>query len=489
MKEKITLEAFMNEVSQAYKKTASLQKTADELNISYAKVRKILITLGEYKTDFSIEVGRRRDQGKSISEIASELDTSTNRVTAFLPYEKNLYSGPVQTTDSRKSKEYRERIETAREKFVIETGRLAERKYGTNDEGDIRMNEMNRGKENGEVTAIRLHLELKDDYLGENEKTLLRKYGGSSTGSSIGRDILIPSDMPLHNLHYAIQRLFGWQNSHLRKFVLPKEIYEGLTGGTVKGWADLVGVLFQPPGENEHELFWDDDYRGGSIKTWLQKKYTGPYVFRGVAEDYNRARAEIEQFMKGYPPVDVFESFSDFYNRSKGTEDKERRILKRAPLVELTLEEMADSLIVESGTEDLLERLEVAEVLACKDELVCNGASLFPVTDKLIYNYDFGDNWTVMITKEKDCTDLLRSGYITKGELADAEAEVLTRHKPICLHRDGAFVLEDVGGLPGFIRFLEVIHEGEDEEERRDSVSWAKSLGWSGRKISTTRML
>src|SRR5665648_121231 len=108
----------MQEVLKFYKKTASLQKTADELKISYAKVRKILITLGEYKTNFSLEVGKRRSAGKSILEIATELKTSTNRVTAFLPYEKNLYTGPELTTDAKKSKVYRKRINIAREKFV-----------------------------------------------------------------------------------------------------------------------------------------------------------------------------------------------------------------------------------------------------------------------------------------------------------------------------------------------------------------------------------
>ena len=54
---------------------------------------------------------------------------------------------------------------------------------------------------------VHLHLELKDDYLNDAEKAILHRYGESSTGDSISRDILIPSDMPLHNLHYAIQKL------------------------------------------------------------------------------------------------------------------------------------------------------------------------------------------------------------------------------------------------------------------------------------------
>lgn len=112
------------------------------------------------------------------------------------------------------------------------------------------------------------------------------------------------------------------------------------------GKADLVGILFQPPGECEHDIFWDDDYQSGSIKTWLKKKYTGPYFFNGITEDYEWAQ------------------------------------------------------------------------------------------------YDFRDDWTITITKEKDCKELLQKGYISKEELLDAEATILTKHKPVCIYKDGAFVLD-----------------------------------------------
>lgn len=105
------------------------------------------------------------------------------------------------------------------------------------------------------VNPIRLHLELKDEYMSDYQKRMLRRYGESSTGDSITRDILIPSDMPLHNLHYTIQKLFGWQNSHLREFKLEDDIYHQLTNRTVRGWSDLVGVLFQPPAVAEGDLF------------------------------------------------------------------------------------------------------------------------------------------------------------------------------------------------------------------------------------------
>src|SRR5665647_3294726 len=105
--------SYVQTVSKSYQRTASLQRTADELGISYAKVRKILITSGEYRTEFSGAVGTRRSAGISIAEIASEFSTSANRISAFLPYEKNLYSEPEPTTDAKKSRIYRKRVMTA----------------------------------------------------------------------------------------------------------------------------------------------------------------------------------------------------------------------------------------------------------------------------------------------------------------------------------------------------------------------------------------
>ena len=73
MKKDTTTIDFMKQVSALYRKTGSLQKTAEELGISYSKVRKILITINEYETEFSKEVNRKYMNGKSIIEIANEM--------------------------------------------------------------------------------------------------------------------------------------------------------------------------------------------------------------------------------------------------------------------------------------------------------------------------------------------------------------------------------------------------------------------------------
>jgi hypothetical protein len=48
---------------------------------------------------------------------------------------------------------------------------------------------------------------------------------------------------------------------------------------------------------------------------------------------------------------------------------------------------------------------------------------------------------------------------------------------------------DDVGGLGGFIGFLQTIHAGEDAEERRSTLNWARSLGWSTRLVALQDIL
>nr|WP_300002541.1 hypothetical protein [Tissierella sp.] len=339
-----------------------------------------------------------------------------------------------------------------------------------------------------EITPVRLHFELKDDHLSDYQKRMLRRYGESISGDSITRDILIPSDMPLHNLHYTIQKLFGWQNSHLRSFYLPEQIYNELTGATVKGWADLVGIIFQPPSEAEDDVFWDDDYERGSFKVWLKKKYIGPYIYGGTMEHPEIARKDIQEFLEHFKMLEVRESLSEYMKRKEQDKNAEIRIIKKSPLIDLTLEEMNTSIIIDGGTESLLERLELNKVIAAQDEDI-NSEELFPVTKELIYNYDFGDNWIIKITKYKDCEDLLKQNMIDEYELEEAEEEVLEKHKPVCINKVGISVLDDVGGLSGFADFLGIIYEGEDKEEVSSARAWAKSLGWNASKISNKMMI
>lgn len=348
---------------------------------------------------------------------------------------------------------------------------------------------------------ILLHMELVNERCRDDEKKLLMKYADATERGTITRDVLIPSDMPLHNLHYAIQRLFGWQNSHLRAFRLDEKDYERLTGSRVREWAKLVGILFQGLPEDEDDKFWDDDYIYGNIKIWLRKKYTGPYVFEGYTEEYEEAKGSVDELIHRFPTVDVRESFYDYHERTKGETGGELegiRIIKTAPILELTIRELMNSISFDSALDELLERLPVAEVLGVKGaelaefEEIQNWTEeriLKPATDKLVYNYDFGDNWIVEITRPGNFGDLMEQSGTDTERLMKAMDTVREKHKPVCIGEKGGFVMDDVGGMGGFADFLYAIHVSKDREERVAFREWAKGMGWSKRKVDPEKML
>ena len=111
-----------------------------------------------------------------------------------------------------------------------------------------------------------------------------------------------------------------------------------------------------------------------------------------------------------------------------------------------------------------------------------------PVTDVLLYNYDFGDNWKIRITASENCPDLIDSGRITQSELDRANVKCREVYRPVLIARDGEMLIDDVGGIHGFADFLQKINPDlkgmapEEKEEakkkKKEYLSWAKSLGW-----------
>ena len=502
---------MINKIASVYHATESLRKTADEVGLSLSTVRKALITYGSYETPFSNEVLFYHTKGYTAEEIARELNTTAKRVTAWLPYDKGMYNMKDKSHDAVRSENYRNRIKQAKlnaiqnkAKHDIEMfhGRL-EGKRSIPSQSDYEYEKYLHPR-----NPIRLHLKLENEYADSESIRILKKYGRSSTGNSIERDILIPADMTLHALHYAIQRLYGWQNSHLRSFKLPKDVYKKLTNNTVKGWGSLIGVLFQTiyPQHAEYSTYGDDDYDSGSHRVWLRKKYTGPYGYLNDYERYEIAQAEFVDFCDNFTNLAVYEPF-DFNNLNR---NRENRIIKHAPVIDLTLDELNASIIIDEGTENLLERLMVASVLAPEGMKTVGSEDLNkkmtkrlyinyfdeieepevkPVTNKLLYYYDYGDGWEVEITRIKDCTDLIEIGYITDEELMDARNIVTDKHKPVCIYQDGIFVVDDVGGFNGFINLLRTLYESTDDEEKEQMRIWSSSMGWNTRKVKNKDML
>lgn len=338
------------------------------------------------------------------------------------------------------------------------------------------------------ITPVYIRLEMKGEDLSDSHKRMLKRYGKSYDGEMIARDVLIPSDMPLHNLHYAIQKLFGWTNSHLREFNLPDEVYNEITSKSVKGWSELVGTLFQSPSQWEKDIFWDDDYEHGSANVWLRKKYTGPYVYGGYYEHYENAREDINKLFESSGVVQVRESFDVYVKRTETDPDKKIKIIGTKKLIDMSMEEFLDSIALETSPKSLMESLEVAKVLASEKEPL-KQEGIFPVTRELIYYYDFGDGWELKISKFEDCSRLLENNTISVEELHQAMDTVLSKHKPVCLNAEGLNLVEDVGNLNGYARLLYTIHESDDKEEVSSMKQWAKFQGWTGKTLVPKKIL
>ena len=86
-------------------------------------------------------------------------------------------------------------------------------------------------------------------------------------------------------------------------------------------------------------------------------------------------------------------------------------------------------------------------------------AAYFPNYSKMLYTYDFGDDWLHHIELQEYVPDYA-------GRL------------PALLSGEGDAPPEDVGGEGGYLNFIEVI--GDDKNpEHEEMLSWATSLGWS----------
>ncbi|MEE3392732.1 MAG: hypothetical protein VZR00_03335 [Lachnospiraceae bacterium] len=116
-----------------------------------------------------------------------------------------------------------------------------------------------------------LHLELDIDNISDAAYDALQTYGKVEKG--ISRDVLVSSDISLHELHYLIQRTFGWRNSHLHKFCIPRRDFNRITGGTVP--------------KKKHEIFGDDMTYADMLKFHSDK-----FQNKMMADDINEYDAD-----------------------------------------------------------------------------------------------------------------------------------------------------------------------------------------------------
>lgn len=90
----------MKNVVKIYRQTESVLETARITGLSTQKVRRILLTAGEWSSPRTDEVARRLEAGQSIAEIADALGISEKSVMAHMPYKKGMYNSPAPTRNA-----------------------------------------------------------------------------------------------------------------------------------------------------------------------------------------------------------------------------------------------------------------------------------------------------------------------------------------------------------------------------------------------------
>lgn len=605
MAEKQPNESIYQRILNEYEDNHSVQQTALNVGVSRNTVQRVLITEDKWESGRSREVVRLAREGRTAEQIAEELYLSLKCVQNYMPYKRGKHEECV-SANAKAATLKRERMKTALE--------AQESKFGMSSANvGISMNEEVMQKERIDLDTMmsqfgefikkedrpntaakkyapavfKLKFELVDydgskiEYNNE-EKAILSKYAKMQNGFT--REALVSSSMSLNALNYMIQRLYGWQNSHLHSFALPGEKFNAITeNGELARWKRLCGVLFRLPDEDYADKYCADDYDGTkSFKSWIKTKYSGAELPFSVGDTYidNQMRLEdlenacednimfepitiqelreaidiggegdelLERLFVGelLHPANQTVSVEDWWRGVNAEITAKRNLIAQFHTVcgdYLKLIESIYELRQRRITQAEMERIISANVKVsnipktpaeelylknkkeieylesrCRQMLSAFEPKITPLTDSILYRYDFGDGWCVkvtcvegyyinnymdfpneqgwiqMIVKDKDIApdwDFYNSTDDQKvtGEYAEKLRKVADRKTPICLSADGIALLDDVGGIGGFIDMLKTLH-GDNIEEAEELREWANRQGWFGRAVKVENML
>lgn len=598
--------SIYDQIVKAYEECHSVQLISLALGVSKMTVQRVLITEGLWESKRSREIVKLAKQGKTADEIANELYLSLKCVQNYMPYKRGMRQECV-TANSKIARQKRKRMRTALEGQQVKYGSV-----GTSDriqvdekllqkERKLVENMVNRigeviKKENRSDTpskkyipsVLKLRFELVDYdgtsiELSEEEKAVLNKYAKMQDGFI--REAIVPSGMSLNALNYMIQRLYGWQNSHLHRFTLTKDMFHAITEqGNIKAWERLCGVLFRFPNEDYVDQYCADDYDGTqSFKTWLKNKYSGAELPFSVGDTYLDNQLQVEDFEKMRQNHAAMKKATtmDELRRAVDIGGDGEDLVERLNLYELLCPEYvtvfvdkwlanvevetknkqatvvqceslgAEYMALIDGMSELRKRritqAEMEHIIRagcrltgipkspieqvyvdnkkeidclesnCRKVLSAFEPKILPLTDTLLYQYDSGDGWCVKITcldgyyindswdhpnedgwvvgiaderkaiEDWDFFDCREHKKIT-GDHAELLRKVAGKKIPVCVYADGLALLDDVGGVGGFIEMLKTLH-GDDKEEAGSMREWASDQGWFGRSVKAENML
>ncbi len=484
--------AYINQVADYFLSTideqhpkGNLSAVAQKFSINRTKVNKILITAGVIDSPLHQDIMKLKEQGYETGDIAKALGVSEATVKINLPYEKVIYNAEEKSTGAMYTEKFRKRekvflddvvrkptnLEVEREAYIAQRGINKEELAAENakwfsdlQDDTLHLMPAYTGEE-GKLFKIRpdvglIHVELNEDY------SEYRDLVGLKYGNTISRDILVPLDLPLHNLHYALNQAFGFTNSHLHDFKLTEKDLNWVTDGKVANWKKLIGIVFKNPVRDEDLDFWDDDYEGGSPKKWMRSKYTGPYYTRVYEESYPYIREDIKTRLRNLPKT--------FRELTRRFDADPFQLNEVQPLWDILQFFPDEQMSYPEFCQDL------DEAIADAGEYPPRSYQSQPIiggfASSLCYTYDFGDNWEFTITPMPDVEYLLRDKRVTLPQVREAIRKVCILARPVLLAYDGKNLKEDVGGVTGYVDFLEALRDG--GEEGKEYQDWAEGTGW-----------
>ena len=536
-------------IVEDYKKTKNIRGTAKANQVSIVKVRRILITEGLWSSPTSEKVKTLWEQGLTAKEIADKLQIPLKNVQAYIPYSRGAYE-ESETTDSIRCKTYRERC-----KNTFQTQVLYDHKVFMDNSSPIELrrahNKMQNSFSDAPERALRLRLDLIDSEVERHPEIGL--YGKAE--KNISRTVLIPATMNFNALHFLIQKVFGWKNRKTHHFGLTRDEFMWITNDHFHEYKLLSGVYFRFPPEKDKDKLddkhWNDDYDGKeSFSAWLKRKYCGPYYYLGYYDHFGENALAVRWFhmrhvyeelcmpimyvgnqpiighVKFYTDtstVNMVNKIMDFDQelnylcerlpvrqiitvKDQITEDP-RDIAKKAAFSNYACYHQTDKVAkdvvfrvayMREQMKDPWDKTLNPEMVwdEYQDCVLRSTPDTKPVSDTVIYHYDYDNHWDVKVTCEevyyeqengKGFQD--RNGNPVDAELKSYLTDYIMKEVPICLAKDGLAVLDDVDGIEGYCAFLRSYFDKENMDEREMCKRQARMYGWSPKDVNLCQMI
>lgn len=103
------MDSTFDAVSRLRNQGLSIKEISRRVGASESKIRKILITIGEYSTPTISSVAAMRNDGMSVADIADKLGVTVKCVNSMMPYTKCMYNATYLSINAVRIRQCREK--------------------------------------------------------------------------------------------------------------------------------------------------------------------------------------------------------------------------------------------------------------------------------------------------------------------------------------------------------------------------------------------